>query len=180
MQFAKEYHLKGIKLYRYELADYMLAANTTFYMSFPNFANMTSDTGGVPMFISTPHFLDCPEWRENVTGLNPDESVHRAYLGMDSYTGLVLDAYKALQSNVFVDGNWKEGLSYFYPNLRSNMMLPIFWAIELGQISDEDAKDFKNTVVHTEAMSQQILLACVIAGTLILVIWPSDILTETK
>lgn len=83
MQFAKEYHLKGIKLYRYELADYMLAANTTFYMSFPNFANMTSDTGGVPMFISTPHFLDCPEWRENVTGLNPDESIHRAYLGMD-------------------------------------------------------------------------------------------------
>ena len=147
----------------------MLTTNATFYMSFDNFANMTSDNSNVPMFLSTPHFLDCPEWRGNVTGLEPDEEKHRAFLSMDSYTGAILDAYKAIQSNLYIDTQWKESLSYFHPGIPGHTMIPTFWIIESGQISDADATDFKNQIVRTENMSQQILLACVISGTLILV-----------
>ena len=83
----------GITLYRFALPrDELVSANQDpgFYANGPDgLLNLTAVfEENAPVFASKPHFLDAdPSYRNNVTGLEPDRSLHDSYLDVEPITG---------------------------------------------------------------------------------------------
>lgn len=84
----------GIKLYKYVLPQEELLNTTQERYGFPSdnpsgVLNLTPNFDPpVEMFASKPHFLDAAQvYRDNVTGLNPNKSIHDSYMGVEPITG---------------------------------------------------------------------------------------------
>lgn len=172
-QFDDTFVLDGIELYRFIFQDYMFQENTTFYMPFAGFWNMTGSNNGAPLFLGTPHFSSSASWVGNVTGLHPENDTQQNFIGLEPFTGMTMSYRNAFQVNYLFDAATLEMFSMFYPgleNISTPLMFPVYWTSEWGMVSDEKAKDFKNNVHAQELLSQRVLLGCVISGTVVLVV----------
>ena len=85
--------LYDITVYRFALPkDELISANQDpgFYANGPNgLLNLTAVfEENAPVFASKPHFLDAaPGYQDNVTGMEPDRSLHDSYLDVEPITG---------------------------------------------------------------------------------------------
>ena len=84
----------GITLYKFVLPDVELMNTTQLKEGFPandpsgvlDLSSVTPDN--VPIYASKPHFLHADaDYRQNVSGMNPNASIHDSYLGVEPITG---------------------------------------------------------------------------------------------
>jgi len=142
----------GIKLYRFVINNDQSKnysenpANADYYQNGPSGVNnITRCSGGVPLFISKPHFLDAdPIYSESVLGLSANREKHDTYLDIEPRTGAVLGAAKRLQLNAYLFD-----LFLLYPNV-TNVYMPVFWAEESGTLTSDLAEQFKDAIYTAE------------------------------
>ena len=166
--YQRDIALHGIKLYEFSLpADELV--NTTqdpgFYPNGPSgVLNLTAVTpNAIALFASKPHFLDADrDFLANVSGLRPNRALHDSYLAVEPITGAVLSAAKRIQISLHLQ-SYKDLPEL--KNLKPELMLPIFWASEDGNITTSLANEFKSAVYSVEyGISGGMLAAIVLAG----------------
>ncbi|KAH3764587.1 lysosomal integral membrane glycoprotein [Pelomyxa schiedti] len=169
--YVKNGKLFGIDFNHYQLSPNCLDANSTFYMSFSGFANMTArpHSNGVPYFLGMPHFYMAESWLSNVSGLTaPVFENHGTFLEIQPFLGAVMRFAKRMQTNFFIDSVWKEKLSVMSPKL-PQLMYPVYWVSESGCMSEENATSLYDGVLSMVRISHIILVCGVIVGTVLLV-----------
>jgi len=112
--------------------------------------------------------LDAEYFASQVIGVEPDRSKHDTVIYVEPNVGQSFSAYKRLQLNVrlFPD-------PLLYPNLNTEYLVPIVWVEEGGEMTDQQAEEFKNSVYRIQnisafakwgGLSVGILLAIVATG----------------
>jgi len=155
-KFDKEVEVYGIKLYSYKIPNEELdnatqyPPNDGFYQYGPSgVANLTSPTGGAPIFISKPHFLDAdPYYLQHVNMTPPDPNLHQTYLQLEPITGALMVGCKRLQINV----NFQLD-ALLYPLVNKDIYIPLAWVEETGGITEDLANEFKSIVYKVENIS---------------------------
>lgn len=62
-----------------------------------------SHTGGFPLFLSKPHFLETAPWvAKSVSGLHPSYNKHETFMDVEPMTGVTMRAAKRIQLNMNV------------------------------------------------------------------------------
>eukprot|EP01105_Mastigella_eilhardi_P011632 TRINITY_DN267_c0_g1_i1.p1 TRINITY_DN267_c0_g1~~TRINITY_DN267_c0_g1_i1.p1 ORF type:complete len:839 (-),score=185.94 TRINITY_DN267_c0_g1_i1:1428-3944(-) len=177
MYYRKTIKRHGIKLYRYDVdRDGLKRDNDTYNQNIAGFFNMTAQpsTMGAPVFASAPHFLYVPDetWLNNITGMSdPDEDLHATYTAIEPLCGNTMEAKSRLQLNIYLDQSWTDvRLGTLHTGITPRSMIPVYWTDKWGGISEDDANDYKDKVLSVDDMAQVILLACVISGTVLLIV----------
>lgn len=107
---------------------------------------------GVPVIMSTPHFLDGDErlW-QSIDGLQPERDLHVTYLNVEPLSGMPLQAHKKIQISLPVSQS-----DYFdcMNNLLTQMnytekelVFPLAWVDEGADIDAENLKEAKGLLV---------------------------------
>nr|ASJ26356.1 scavenger receptor class B type I [Meretrix meretrix] len=132
------------------------------------------DFFNLPVAISFPHFLfGDPRYINAVKGLNPNPEEHNTLIDLEPYTGLVLQAYKRLQINFYLEpfADVPETLGI------KPVFLPVFWLNESAAIDDKNAKKIFNLlltpllIIHVTEIVLISLGAFVLICTLIYGLW---------
>lgn len=122
---------------------------------------------GAPIVISLPHLLYAADQYKNaVDGISPDASVHRTVLEVEPHTGLVLDAQKRLQINVFVKPDpFIDDLTQI-----SQVILPAMWINESTTIDQKSANDLNNQVLRYFTIVRWVSIVLIPFGVVLLII----------
>lgn len=180
--FAKEVQTsQGINLWRYQ-ATYRNLANASVNPDNIGFCTPQDHCLGsglynisectivdyfhVPAALSFPHFLFADQkYVDAVEGLNPVESEHNAAVDLEPYTGLVLQAAKRLQLNVYMEPivDVPETLHM------TPVFMPIFWINESAVIDDESAKKFFSLLFTPLKIILSVEIFLISLGVLILI-----------
>lgn len=125
----------------------------------------TVDYFKLPVALSFPHFLMADQkYIDAVEGIHPDPKQHNVALDLEPYTGLVLQAAKRLQVNMYLEPfeNVTETLKI------KPVFLPVLWLNESAAIDDASAKKFFR-LLFTPLLIVHVVEGVVIgAGALIL------------
>ena len=122
---------------------------------------------GAPIFISLPHFLyAADQYKDSVDGLTPDANLHRTLFEVEPHTGLVVDAQKRLQINVFVQPQ------QFIDDLKhvSEVILPAVWINESTTIDEKAKNDLNNQVLRYFTIVRWLSIILIPVGVVILAI----------
>ncbi|XP_055891427.1 lysosome membrane protein 2-like isoform X2 [Biomphalaria glabrata] len=95
----------------------------------------------LPIIVSFPHFLYAdPDVINSFIGLQPNEDEHQTLIDIEPWTGLVLQAAKRLQINIFIEQvpyiKQTDGIRKLY--------FPVFWLNESSVTDDEHANLLKS------------------------------------
>lgn len=104
--------------------------------------NLTECTQGVPIIMSTPHFLFAYEKLWNDTGLYPDYDKHATLIYIEPTSGLLMKANKRIQFNVQLHRDSRISMTANLPEI----LYPLFWVDEHFEIDKKNADKFKNEV----------------------------------
>jgi len=170
--------LYGINLQKYVPVPETFQVNDKFYQSIAGFANLTGPKNS-PIFISKPHFLDVPaDWSTKVAGLQPSRDAHDTYLAVEPLTGVVMDAKKRLQLNIYIPNNPSQFDIFSVTNqFPKNTMYPVLWVQEGSQITPDQAQKFKskidtfNQIQTSVFLSGTILGALALLGGIVFIVW---------
>ncbi|XP_071636458.1 protein croquemort isoform X1 [Temnothorax longispinosus] len=99
--------------------------------------NISSCKFGAPAFVSMPHFyLADPGYRENITGMSPNEQKHELSIVLEPTTGIPLLVKAALQLNILLEP--VENMSMF-ENINMTY-IPMLWFTQEANITADYAK----------------------------------------
>ena len=144
---------KGVRLLQYHPDDALAAPDPRFYTEIAGLMNVTAcqavgpsghggDAAGPPLFMSFPHFCYVdPVVAAQTVGTRCDPARHDLWLGVEPITGITMAAAKRLQVSSAFDARYPA----FDPAVTPTI-LPIFWAEEVAEVSDEDAERFVGTL----------------------------------
>jgi lysosome membrane protein 2 len=106
--------------------------------------NVSNCKQNAPIIMSEPHFLEAPEYKDEVIGLNPDPKKHQTLIDVEPNTGLVLNAAKRIQVNIYITK-----LKGFADTdqFTDGLVFPILWFDEHATIPDDVADKFYHTVI---------------------------------
>lgn len=128
------------------------------------------DFFNVPAAFSFPHFyLADPKYINAVRGLTPNKAEHETFIDLEPYTGLVLQAAKRLQGNIYVEP--VENVSET-KNLKP-VFVPVFWINESVSIDDPNADKLKRLlftplkIIHIAEITVISLGMAIVLGTVL-------------
>jgi len=108
---------------------------------------------GVPVIMSTPHFLDGDErlWKA-IDGLQPDRDLHVTYLNLEPLSGMPMQAHKRIQISLPVSASpYFDSLNNLLTNMpnytQSELVFPLTWVDEGADIDAENLKKAKGLLV---------------------------------
>ncbi|KAM4635702.1 lysosome membrane protein 2c [Polymixia lowei] len=107
--------------------------------------NVSACKQGAPIIMSSPHFYQADEkFVLDVVGMNPKKEQHQTTIDINPLTGIILQAAKRLQVNVYV-----EKMSTFSQtgNVRT-VVLPVVYINESVVIDDESVKKLRVIVAE--------------------------------
>jgi len=170
--------LYDITLQRYVPVPATFEINDKYYQNIAGFANLTTPKNS-PIYISKPHFLDVPgNWINKISGLTPSRELHDTYLDVEPMTGVVMDAKKRLQLNIYITHNPTEFDVFSLTNqFPKNTTYPILWVQEGSAITPELAAKFKakidsfNQIKTSIFLSGCILGSFAILGGVVFIVW---------
>nr|CAH8871212.1 unnamed protein product [Trichobilharzia regenti] len=129
----------------------------------------------VPIFASQPHFLGAdPHIREAMDGIRkPNESLDSTVLLIEPTTGFILEAYKKVQINVYVENDGD--LGEVYRSMRGPYFFPLAWFTEYAVADEKALKKISNYILKPKKVIPIVLatvasLALVSAIILIVVL----------
>ncbi|CAH8619584.1 unnamed protein product [Heterobilharzia americana] len=101
----------------------------------------------VPIFASQPHFLGAdPYIREAMDGIRkPNESLDSTVLLIEPNTGFILEAYKKVQINVYIENNGD--LGEVYEDLKGPYFFPVSWFTEFAIADPKSLKKVSNYII---------------------------------
>ena len=121
----------------------------------------------LPAIFSFPHFLHAdPKVQKSVIGLDPNVEEHQTTIDMEPWTGLVLQAAKRLQINIFVEK------VDFLPQTQnvSTLFFPILWLNESSVTNDKYANMLKDQLFSVKSLAENArVIAIITGGVLVLV-----------
>lgn len=99
---------------------------------------------GAPIIMSSPHFYQADDkYVEDIFGMKPNKELHQTAIDINPLTGIVLQAAKRLQINVFV-----EKLNVFSQTGNvSTVIFPVVWLNESALIDDGSAMKLKDVML---------------------------------
>jgi len=122
---------------------------------------------GAPVAISAPHFLfgeDGYFFSQTEGWSPPEKDLHVSELVYEPNTGVVIKADKRLQINILLNPN---KLIDLYQPISEPYLMPVFWANENAELSDEDADLLISLLYNIEdAMRIIQIVACIVGGVL--------------
>jgi hypothetical protein len=181
---ATQIKFKGITMNRYFVDQTQLLrasqnpANVKYTMTVDNgIVPMTRYFGGADLFVSQPHFLGgnltaIKSHLDPTSTINPVDTIdmHKTYLDIEPYSGKTMAARKRLQLGVMIstaryttDGAYGKIVQNF-TDIHSPLYVPILWAEEGKDISDEDASDFVSKIYDTRAMLDKVMIGGIAGG----------------
>ncbi|XP_076842406.1 lysosome membrane protein 2c [Brachyhypopomus gauderio] len=158
--FQAELTVKGIPVYRF-VPPFEVFANKSVNPANAGFCfgdnclgsgllNVSICKKGAPIIMSSPHFYQADEqFAQSVYGMRPRKEEHQTAIDINPLTGLVVQAAKRLQVNVFI-----EKLPLFSENIRT-LVYPVMFLNESVLIDEESAKKLRlvvtegNVVINT-------------------------------
>jgi len=176
--YTESRNLYGINLQRYAPVPATFNVNDKYYQYIAGFANLTNAKNS-PIYISKPHFLDVPgDWLTKVSGLNPIRDNHDTYLDVEPLTGVVMDAKKRLQLNIYITPNPTQFDVFSVINrFPKNTTYPILWVQEGSAITEDLAAKFKakidsfNQIKTSVFLSGTILGSFALLGGVVFIVW---------
>ncbi|XP_029300865.1 lysosome membrane protein 2c [Cottoperca gobio] len=154
--YEEDVTVKGIPGYRFSPPSKIFAnhtvnpANAGFCVPAGNclgsgMLNVSSCKQGAPIVMSPPHFYQADEkYVEDVFGMRPNKEQHQTTIDINPLTGIVIQAAKRLQVNVYI-----EKMTAFSQtgNVRT-VILPVVYLNESVVIDDTSAMKLKKIVVE--------------------------------
>ncbi|XP_034950867.1 protein croquemort-like [Chelonus insularis] len=96
--------------------------------------NITSCRYGAPGFVSLPHFHKAdPIYREQISGMNPNDEDHSFYVTLEPTTGIPLDVAARFQINMLLQPSPTVSLFHNVPKI----YFPMFWFSLRGGTTEE-------------------------------------------
>jgi len=175
--YQREQYLKDIKLQRYTTPDELFQNSTINKENAAFCVPKCYGTGllhigqclpmGPPILMSGPHFYQGdPSLYEAIDGLHPNAEKHGTYLYVEPYTGITMKAHKRLQVNIDISNT--KGYETLMKKVRS-VMFPIMYIDEHGEVSNADAKKFKNQVYFAVSLGEYLQYGLIGLGGLLIV-----------
>jgi len=132
----------------------------------PGVFNASTCQFGAPAFMSYPHFyLADPSYRDAITGMAPNASLHKFYVSLNPKFGIPLEVRARLQINLMIQN---DPASPLYKNVPT-MFIPMFWFSQVADITEELAlKAAVMNEVQTGGMWSAYVLASI--GLILLVV----------
>lgn len=136
--------------------------------------NVTACKQGAPILLSLPHFYQSEDqYIQAVDGMHPNKEYHETFLDINPLTGVLVQAVKRMQINVFV-----ETLPEFFQtgNIRT-MAYPVMYVNESYVLDRESAEKLKIALLESslaKAVPFIILALGIICGAVFLAVtyWP--------
>lgn len=190
MEYKKEVEVLGIKMNSYGIPNSQLTNATldpragAYYQYGPaGIANLTNPTGGAPIFISKPHFLDAdPYYFRRVNMTPPDPEKHDTYLNIEPISGVMMQGAKRLQINVKFQTD-----ALLYPIIRDDLYVPLAWIEETGGITQDLANQFKSAVYRAITISKVVQwtgiavgIFCFIIAVVLFFMWRKSKIPEPR
>jgi len=122
---------------------------------------------GAPVYISLPHLLyAADQYKNRLDGISPDSNIHRTVFEVEPHTGLVLNAQKRLQINVFVQPE------QFIDDFKhvSEVILPAIWINESTTIDQKSADDLNNQILRYFTIIRWVSIVLIPMGVIIFII----------
>ncbi|XP_076351833.1 lysosome membrane protein 2-like isoform X1 [Tachypleus tridentatus] len=172
--YEQETKVLGIDAYRFTapsklFADPRVDPDNKCFCADPNnclkagVIELTACQNGAPVVASSPHFYQgALEYQSAIDGIKPVKKKHQTFLDVEPLTGLVLNASKRLQLNIYV--RQTPGIIGLQ-NIRDTIF-PLIWLCESAEIDETSANLFKNQVQIPMNLGTSILLAAIVLGTL--------------
>lgn len=153
--------VEGIKMYEFRLDPVvMLNASDNPYNHYfgmilgQGLINLTLSYSNVPIWMSKPAWLDVisPLTRYVNSTLVPDRQLHDTIVHVEPITGVIMQAFKRLQVNIVFESPLRlSNTTTWFSNLANDqLLLPVGWVQESGQISSSDASSFRKEVYGTQ------------------------------
>mmetsp|Transcript_25909 Transcript_25909/g.36106 ORF Transcript_25909/g.36106 Transcript_25909/m.36106 type:complete len:736 (+) Transcript_25909:70-2277(+) len=170
LKYREEYNYRGIKVYRYEIADSEFVPKPQYDISLPGVLNMTCPNHGTPIQLTQPHYAKAvfPNSMrvEGVSPPIPDE--HYAFLDVSPLTGETLIGHERIQINLYVKPAWivKKNTS---GEFNTPKLHPAMWVEDSAHMSDQDEHEFKSGVIGTLYFHRVFLITTLVVGSVTLV-----------
>jgi len=173
------YTVKGITLWKFVIdPDAMIndtynTYNAPYWQNVSGVLDISRGWAGYPAIMSKPHFLDAdPSVQAMAVGMDPNEDLHNAYVGVEPTTGAVMDGHSRIQPNTKV---WPLNITssvfgeeIWFANMTPGIIIPNCW-IELGgEITTKLANEFKDSVYVAQDASYYIFWVGSIAGAILI------------
>ncbi|XP_072311485.1 lysosome membrane protein 2c isoform X2 [Eucyclogobius newberryi] len=155
-EYEEDVSVKGIPGYRFSPPTKVFASakvnpdNAGFCVPAGNclgsgVLNVSPCKQGAPILMSSPHFYQGDDtFVQAVFGMEPKKEWHQTSIDLNPLTGIVLQAAKRLQVNVFVQ---KIGVFSQTGNVR-NVVFPVVWLNESAVIDDASVLKLKTVMVE--------------------------------
>jgi len=205
-RYANDVHVKDIRMRHYPLNPALLNVGDEATNPWKNehhwrqghvpdgFLSLQSVSGGVPVFVSAPHFGGVSDWAIGCiscghqpcnTSTYYDPMIHQTYLDIEPLTGLTMQGAKRLQVNFRVLASEYRslgttspdaGFTYHYNRLftQNNVLyMPYYWAEEYNIVDDADAEQFRSTyhsVVRTRVIARVLSIVGIVGAIIPIVV----------
>ncbi|MFX0069604.1 MAG: hypothetical protein ACFFAO_00725 [Candidatus Hermodarchaeota archaeon] len=157
MEYKRDSEIYDIDLLRFKMSGETFEANPDYYMNTQGLINLQpiEKYEGIEVRVSKPHFLDADySVQTGVIGMNPDKGDHDTYIDVEPITGIVMNAKKRIQVNFELFTS-----DFFLTNI-SNVVVPIVWYEQSGEIPEDLAEEFKELVYGALDLKENIVLGC--------------------
>ena len=164
LEYKEDTEIYDIDLLRYELSDEMTSVNPNYYMNTQGLVNLApiEKYEGIAIRVSKPHLLGCDyNVQTGVAGMRPNGDLHDTNIDIEPITGIVMSANKRIQINVEL---WQT--EFFLTNI-SNVVMPILWYEQGGEIPEDLADIFKDLIYGALELKENVPLACIGIGAAI-------------
>ncbi|XP_035258234.1 platelet glycoprotein 4 [Anguilla anguilla] len=180
--FQRSVVLKGIELYRYTLSPRTLASpainpdnhcycgdpEVTRNCTLAGVLDISSCTGGMPVYISLAHFLYGSEYlTQDVLGLNPVEEEHFTFLDVEPITGMTMRFAKRLQVNMMYGPSKTIDV---LKQVKDYTIFPLLWLNETAALDDATADMFKGALTSRVETLEAVQVALLSVGTVAFVL----------
>eukprot|EP01113_Clastostelium_recurvatum_P019618 TRINITY_DN2314_c0_g1_i3.p1 TRINITY_DN2314_c0_g1~~TRINITY_DN2314_c0_g1_i3.p1 ORF type:complete len:757 (+),score=113.95 TRINITY_DN2314_c0_g1_i3:76-2346(+) len=171
--------INGINAYRYQINSALYAPNPLFYQTLTGTMNVTAVNQDVPILLSAWDLLHVPAYITDgmLAGMNATtEEECGTNIDIEPTTGMVVQAMKRLQVNLYFPPNnsWFDNQLYptpvGYPNMKTGVIFPLVKVEEFVTLGDVTAGMIKGKLSQAANLPEQILLATVITGPILVII----------
>lgn len=123
---------------------------------------------GAPIVISSPHYLFGDGfYLDMVEGLTPpDPELHEAALVYEPNTGIAIKADKRLQINILLE---PDSLLSLYKPITDDLLVPIVWVNENGELTEDDANLLTSLLYDIEAAMEIVQIIILVVGGLLFI-----------
>jgi len=172
LKYRETYRYRGIRVFRYEIADDEFSVMPEFDIYIPGVLNMTCPNHGTPIQLTLPHYakaqIPSSLRVKGVTPVIPDE--HYSFLDIDPITGSTLIGHERLQINLMVEPEWllAQGVSPS-SSFNTSKMHPSLWVEDSAHMSDQDEHDYKSQVWFVLNLHRTILISFLTVGSVAIV-----------